>query len=254
MIRQLLNQKNFKKSNTKTNRIEGFSDSVFAFAVALLLFSSQVPRTFQELKSGVSGIFSFALCFIFVIGIWTEHSKYFHRYNLNDRATRNLNAMLLLLFLFYIFPLKFVFSYQLETWIIAFKMKYLGYKLSEISQESVNFVQNAFKPGDNPSTLFQIFGLGWIGVFGTLFLMYRHAWKKRHQLNLNNKLVFETHFGLIENAWKLVPPVISILCSFSGKTLIFSGMAYLLYIPCVTLPLRHKRKRMSELRYDLSSL
>src|SRR3989339_649128 len=88
-------------------RIEGFSDAVFAFAITLLVVSLEVPKTFSELARAMLGFFPFAACFAFIIYVWYQHYIYFRRYGLTDVYVIVLNALLLFVILFYIYPLKF---------------------------------------------------------------------------------------------------------------------------------------------------
>ena len=89
----------------EVSRIEGFSDAVFAFGVTLLVVSLEVPDTFDELLATMRGFFAFVISFYVLFIVWNEHYKYFRRYGLDDSATRNLNAVLLFVVLFYVYPL-----------------------------------------------------------------------------------------------------------------------------------------------------
>ena len=91
-------------------RIEGFSDAVFAFAVTLLVVSLEVPNTFDELLASMRGFIAFAICFAVLLTVWFEQYKFFRRYGLNDNITMRLNAVLLFFVLFYVYPLKFLFT------------------------------------------------------------------------------------------------------------------------------------------------
>ena len=91
-------------------RVEGFSDAVFAFAVTLLVVSLEVPETFDELLETMRGFLAFAICFALLLSVWYEHYKFFRRYGLRDTTTVWLNAALLFLVLFFVYPLKFLFT------------------------------------------------------------------------------------------------------------------------------------------------
>ena len=56
------------------------------------------------------GFPAFAVCFTLLIVIWREHYVFFRRYGLQDATTLWLNAALLFVMLFYVYPLKFVFT------------------------------------------------------------------------------------------------------------------------------------------------
>src|SRR2546423_5465087 len=90
-------------------RIEGLSDAVFGFAIALLIVSTEVPKTYQELMLTLKGFFAFAVCFTLLMGIWYKHYLYFRRYNLEDMTSVVLSMVLLFLVLFFTYPLKYLF-------------------------------------------------------------------------------------------------------------------------------------------------
>src|SRR3979411_1875207 len=94
----------------EVSRIEGFSDAVFAFAVTLLVVSLEVPRTFNELWSAMRGFLAFAICFALLFQVWWRHHTYFRRYGLEDTVTKALTGVLLFVVLFYVYPLKFLWT------------------------------------------------------------------------------------------------------------------------------------------------
>src|SRR5436853_5038549 len=106
----------FRWRGGETARIEGLSDAVFAFAVTLLVVSLEVPKTFNELAVLMRGFISFAICFGLLIQVWYEQFLFFRRYNLQDKGTLWLNAFLLFVVLFYVYPLKFLFSFLVNRW------------------------------------------------------------------------------------------------------------------------------------------
>src|SRR5215813_5661399 len=97
----------FRWRGGEITRVEGFSDAVFAFAITLLVVSLEVPRTFHELAQTLRGFVVFGVCFTLLIVVWHEHYVFFRRYGLQDSATIWLNAALLFVMLFYVYPLKF---------------------------------------------------------------------------------------------------------------------------------------------------
>jgi len=102
--------KEFRLRGHEVKRIEAFSDAVFAFAVTLLIVSLEVPRSFEELMISMRGFFAFSICFLFLMLIWYEQNVFFRRYGLHDVITITLNAILIFLVLFYVYPLKFLLT------------------------------------------------------------------------------------------------------------------------------------------------
>jgi uncharacterized membrane protein len=85
---------------------------VFAFAVTLLIVSLEVPKSFEELIVTMRGFVAFGICFFLLMLIWHEQNIFFRRYGLHDTITITLNAILIFLVLFYVYPLKiFVHAY-----------------------------------------------------------------------------------------------------------------------------------------------
>jgi hypothetical protein len=91
-------------------RLEGFSDAVFGFALALLAVSADPPVSYVQLMDRMYGAVSFACCFALLVWIWHEHNMFFRRYGLQDGLTTTINGALLFVVLFYVYPLKFMFD------------------------------------------------------------------------------------------------------------------------------------------------
>src|SRR5262249_39758935 len=99
----------------EVSRLEAFSDCVFAFALTLLVVSLEGPKSFQDLLAAMRGFPLFAFCFAVVLCVWRAHSVFFRRYGLDDFPTMVLNSGLLLVVLFYVYPLKFAFDVVLAA-------------------------------------------------------------------------------------------------------------------------------------------
>src|SRR5262249_22278558 len=89
-------------------RLESFSDGVFAISATLLVVSLEVPHSFAELEHSLSGFIAFALSFTMLVHIWAVHNGFFRRFGEQDGWTVTLNAALLFVVLFYVYPLKYL--------------------------------------------------------------------------------------------------------------------------------------------------
>src|SRR5215470_2239870 len=103
-------EKHFRWRGGEITRLEGFTDAVFAFAVTLLVVSLEVPKTFQDLVIAMKGFVAFAICFTILVQVWYFHYKFSRRYGLQTIYTIVLNAALIFVVLFYVYPLKFLFT------------------------------------------------------------------------------------------------------------------------------------------------
>ena len=155
-------------------RIEGFADAVFGFAVTLLVVSLEVPDTFDELLASMRGFFAFAISVLLLYQVWYDHYKFFRRYGLNDNLTMHLSTVLLFVVLFYIYPLKFLFTALMDL--------LLGFSTQVGS--STGDVIEAIEPGQWPQLLL-IFGAGFVVVQLVFALLYWRAYALRSMLNLN---------------------------------------------------------------------
>src|SRR4051795_9617123 len=120
MLRESLMNKHqeagFRWRGGEIARVEGLSDAVFGFAVTLLVVSLEVPKTFNELAELMRGFIPFGICFFLLMQVWHEQYRYFRRYNLQDTTSTVLNALLLFVVLFYVYPLKFLFGFLVNGW------------------------------------------------------------------------------------------------------------------------------------------
>jgi uncharacterized membrane protein len=98
----------------EVTRIEAFSDAVFAFAITLLIVSLEVPKSFDDLERNLTGFIPFGFSFLMLYNFWSAQYVFFRRFGLHDRYTYNLNAALIFMVLYFVYPLKFLFTLVIQ--------------------------------------------------------------------------------------------------------------------------------------------
>ncbi len=222
----------FRWRAREVTRLEGFSDAVFAFAITLLIVSLEVPHNFAELVTAMRGFIGFAVCFALFLNIWYEHHRFFRRYGLQDTTTIILNAVLLFVVLFYVYPMKFLF-----------RLLFAG-----LTGGSGPAGGSAYgTPLDQPMTaveaswLMLIYGSGFVAVFAILTLLYRHALRLRGELELDEGEVIVTrgglHAQLINVAVGLTSVAVAVLgiATAAPSAPFWSGMTYFVLGPAHTV-------------------
>ena len=148
----------------EVTRLEGFSDAVFAIALALLVVKLETPKDFDQLHDLLRGVLPFGLTFAMVCWIWYEHHLFFRRFGLQDGWTAFLNCSLLFVVLFYVYPLKFV----------TVRMPLIQRMTHEQGLSSVGEVQESML----------LYSMGLVLIFGLFAALYAHAYKQRKDLVL----------------------------------------------------------------------
>lgn len=169
----------FRWRSHEISRVEGFSDAVFGFAVTLLIVSLEVPHTSTELLETMRGFGAFLVTFFILAALWYSQFTFHRRYALEDRVTIILNLALLFMVLFFVYPLKFLFSILLRD------------PRMHQSVMTAHGAVPAVLPEHRP-IIFAIFGAGYVGMMLIFSLMYQHAYRKRDELALNEFEIFET--------------------------------------------------------------
>ncbi|HET9439868.1 MAG TPA: TMEM175 family protein [Longimicrobiales bacterium] len=201
--------RNVKWRGGQVTRIEALTDAVFGFAITFLFVSFDVPSDFDALMVQLRGFVPFAACFALLILVWMYHYKLFGRFDLDDGMTLFLNSILLFVVLFYIFPLKFVFT------------SLLGRAATFSNWEQVR-------------SMMTLYALGFMAVFLVFGLMYFHAIRRRESLNLSEDDVFYAAEHVAECGVMVLMGLISIVLA---QTLPFAvaapaaGFVYMFIAP-----------------------
>jgi hypothetical protein len=251
MIREKLIENNvgragdFRWRGHEISRIEGLSDAVFAFAITLLVVSLEVPKTFDELAETMHGFGAFFVSFVLLFFVWVIQYKFFRRYGLRDTTTVVLNAALLFVVLFYVYPLKFLFSFLID--------RFTGGH-GEVHLPNGN-VAYMIENNEQMGSLMIIFSLGYLAVFGVFVLLYWHAYRKRDALELNELERFDTRESILEASLNCGVAVVSLLIVIIGgaERAGLAGMAYMLTAVVMTLHGMIMGKRRRKLEQQLAA-
>lgn len=234
MIRQKLfpkKQEDFRERGKEIKRIEALSDAVFAFSVSLLVASLEVPQTFDELKHIVNGALPFFATISLLFLFWYQQNVFFRHYGLNDRPTILLNLAYLALILFYLYPLKFLFSLLISSWTgIDLFPKATEKGLPVLSMHE--FPQ-----------LIILFSIGYICLWLVVYFMHRRALHSQLEPLLNKyeeKYTQKEMRGAMLNAWI---GSTALLFSLLGWELL-AGLAYLAIPIVLVLNQRVFRKQI----------
>jgi uncharacterized membrane protein len=201
----------FRWRGVEVSRIEGLSDAVFAFAVTLLIVSTEVPKSYNDLVVKLRDFVPFAACFVQLMVVWYRQYQFYRRYNLQDMTSMVLTMTLLFVVLFYTYPLKFVFM----TW-------WLGIIAPD--------TQTMFTSYGQLSQLFTIYAIGFIAVYVVFGLMYLHAYRSRNVLELTELELWDTKHEIREILMICGVGLISLTLAniLSGPLIGLAGTAYFL--------------------------
>ncbi|KAA3597957.1 MAG: DUF1211 domain-containing protein [Calditrichaeota bacterium] len=225
MIRQQAIKNEFGKNDfrwrgNEVSRVEGLSDAVFAIAIALLIVSLEVPKTFNELQLIMEGFVSFGVTFLVIFAIWFRHYKFFRHYGVSDTKMIILNGFLLFFVLFYIYPLKFLTTLLIDSLLLK---EILGFNISV----NISIV------GEQVPTLMIIYSSGFFAIATVLTLMYFHVLTLKEKLELNQYEISQTKLGINAFLICVVISFLSVCIAFFGEIedSKWAGMIYWLIGP-----------------------
>jgi uncharacterized membrane protein len=183
------------RTGREVSRVEGFSDAVFGFALTLLVVSLQVPESFDDLKVILAGFVPFALMFALISWIWYEHYAFFRRFDAEDPLTIALNCVLLFIVLFFVYPLKFVFSNVVKL-----------------------FTGQAFAFRDMSALdnrlLLSVYSAGFVGIMLIFVMLYLNVYRRRAALQLTGEEIFDARTGARTHAISMCVGLVSLVLAW----------------------------------------
>lgn len=112
------------------------------------------------------GFVSFGVCFALLLMIWHAPDIYFRRYALDDKTSFMLNAVVLFVVAFYVYPLKFLFT--------TFVNGVTGYRETDAAGHVIQTMQRGdWRP------LMEIYSAGFVALYVIFALVYRHGYRLR---------------------------------------------------------------------------
>jgi uncharacterized membrane protein len=204
----------FRNRAHEVTRVEAFSDVIFGFAISLLVVSLEAPKTYAQMMEMLRGFLPFAICFWIFIDIWFEHHHFYKRYAMQDKTTMALNTFLLFVILFYVYPLKFMFTLDTQSM--------MG--------------QRVDLPPGGAAFLFTIYGIGVTSVFWLLAAMYGNAWRHRAELQLNAVEEIDTLERVYDDFFMGLFGVISIILAHTRWVGLAGPVYFLICIPKTLVP------------------
>jgi uncharacterized membrane protein len=183
------------KAGREVSRVEGFSDAVFGFALTLLVVSLEVPESFEELETILVGFAPFALMFALICWIWYEHYAFFRKFAADDPLTITLNCVLLFIVLFFVYPLKFVFTNMVKV------------------MTGSPFAFRDMSLTDN-RVLLSVYSVGFVGMMLVFVLLYWNVLRKRVALQLTEEEIFDARAGARTHAISMSVGILSIVMAW----------------------------------------
>lgn len=210
-------EQDFRWRGTGVSRLEGLTDGVFAFAVTLLVIALEVPRTFDGLLDVMRGFPAFVICFALLMMFWNAHFRYHRRYGLEDTFTRVMTMAILVLVLFFVYPLKFLFT------LVTFNLFGLAGMPPKLSgPEEVRL-------------LYLIYGLGFAGIWSLYAVLYAQALRKRAELQLDEVELIYTRSALGANLVYVAVCALSVTLAYTTSSQSWPGLIYWLIGPLQAL-------------------
>ena len=230
LIGEPIDKDGFRLRGTALARIDAFSDVVFGFALTLLVVSLEVPKTFAELHGSLRQFVPFAISFMFLMLVWYAHYKFFRRFGTHDAGTIAINGILLFVVLFYVYPLKFLFT-LVAFWVMR------------ISVDSLQSYHELVE-------LMVLYGAGFTSIYLLLAALYANGLRQKKDLSLSPVEVLLTRGYVADNlGLAAVGGLACVLArvvpeQWAGVT----GWTYMLISPVLALVGRWTRRRIKRVQ------
>src|SRR4029077_17762924 len=158
------------------------------------------------------------ISFILLIFIWNEQHKFFRRYGLDDTWTITLNMILLFIVLFYVYPLKFLFTLLFSDQIYA------------PHSSPLKITEKQFP------LLMEIYALGYIAIYFLFFCMYLQALKKSEILGLSSVEKFDCKTSMYKQLVMVAVGCVSLVlaATLSPSFEWLAGVIYVMIGPALT--------------------
>ncbi len=208
------------------SRVEGFSDAVFAFSLALLVVSTEVPGSVAELMARMRSLPAFALSYTLLVYLWYNHHVFFRRYALQTPGIVALNGLLLFVVLVYTYPLK-----ALPALVIAATTGFGGDQVLTI------------RTMGEAKALMAIYSAGFGAIFLILALMTVIALRRREELDLDDVEVIATRGAIRGQLLQAGIAALSLVLLAVAPTIAPAGWIYTLMGPLLAANSIHWQRR-----------
>ena len=175
----------------EVSRLEAFSDILFGFALTLLVVALEVPEDFEGLRQAIDGFPAFAATFAVAIWLWHSHYRFFRTFAMEDGATIVVNSALMFVVLFYVYPLKFVFTGMLGD----------ANTLADMTAGQGRY-------------LMYVYDAGFIAIFALMTMLYLNGLRLREQHAFDTLEVFDLKAGARMHLLSVAIGVLSLLLAF----------------------------------------
>ena len=186
---------------------------MFALSLTLLIVSLEIPANYGELVDAFRQLPVFAVCFALLAMCWYYHYLYHRRYGLEDFGTHLLNWALLFAVLFYVYPLKFLFTLLFEMW--------FGIEATIRQPAAAEW-----------PTVMLLYSGGIVAIFGIFSMMNRRALLLANQLELDEMEIVQTRGAMHAHLFSAGLGVVSMaIALFTPRWFPFAGAVYMLMGP-----------------------
>jgi len=206
---------NFRLRGEAITRLDVFSDVVLGIALVLLVVSLAIPRSFSDFRSPTPSFTASAVCFLMLVNVWYSHYVFFRRYGLNDRWTVLINAALLGIVLFCVYPLKFLYGTLFASLVRA----------EELSPRFALAIQI--------NGMMVLYALGFTATFFLVAALYWNAWRQRDALGLDGVERLLTISSIVDALGIAAAGLIACLAALVLPTslVLYSAVLYFLILP-----------------------